>query len=110
MGWLMLEVQEQCDGFSTKNEDIENLVGRQERMMSYGTCQHPLPVRAFFSWLPWPARPLLVSLTSPLCCSESEHSSDLNSRIYSSNSLCFLPVPSHISLKSDVLHTVVNSV
>ena len=25
----------------------ENLVGRQERLMSYGTCQHPLPVRVF---------------------------------------------------------------
>ena len=24
---LMLEVHGQCDGFSTKNEDIENLVG-----------------------------------------------------------------------------------
>ena len=88
---VMLEVQEQCDGFSTKNEDVENLFGRQERLMSYvwylptsssGAC--------LLSWLPWPARPLLVSLTSPLCCSESEDSSDLNSRIYSSNSLCFL--------------------
>ena len=50
---LMLEVEEQCDGFSTMNEDIENLVERQERLMSYGTFQHPLLVRA----LPWPARP-----------------------------------------------------
>ena len=50
----MLEVQEQCDGFSTKNEDIENLVGRQERLMSYGTCQLPLPVRVFCPGFPGP--------------------------------------------------------
>ena len=31
-----------------------------------------------------------VNLTSPFCCSEYEDSSDLNSRIYSSSSLCFL--------------------
>ena len=57
--------------------------------MSHGTCQLPLRV-CVLSWLPWPARPLLVSLTSPLCCSESEDSSDLNSRTCSSTSLCFL--------------------
>ena len=44
---LMLEVQKQCDGLSTKNEDIENLVGRQEWLMSYGTCQLPPLVRVF---------------------------------------------------------------
>ena len=43
----MLEVQEQCDGLSTKNEDIEKLVGRQEGLMSYSTCQLSFPVRVF---------------------------------------------------------------
>ena len=53
----MLEVQEQCDGFPTKNEDIENLVGRQERLMSYGSCQHRLLVRAFCPCFPGPPVP-----------------------------------------------------
>ena len=53
----MLEVQEPCDGFSTKNEDIENLVGRQERLMNYGTCQLPLPVRVFCPGFPGPPVP-----------------------------------------------------
>ena len=57
--------------------------------MSCGTCQLPLRV-CVLSWLPWLARPLLVSLTFPWSCSESEDSSDLNSIIYSSNSLCFV--------------------
>ena len=65
----------------------ENLVGKHEWLMSYGTCQLPLRV-CVFSWFPWPARPLLVSLTSSLCCSESEDSRDQNSWIHSSNSLC----------------------
>ena len=39
--------------------------------MSYGTCQLPLRVCVFFSWFPWPARPLLVSLSASLYCSES---------------------------------------
>ena len=57
----MLEVQEQCEGFSTKNEDVENLVGRQEGLMSYSTCQFSLLVRVcpgfpgppVPSWSPW---------------------------------------------------------
>ena len=83
MGWC-LKVQEQCDGFSAKNEDVENLVGRQEGLMSYSTCQLVLLVRVFvLARLSPPGFPV-----SPLCCSESEDSSDLNSWIYSSNSLC----------------------
>ena len=77
--------------------------------MSYGTCQLPLRV-CVLSWLPWPARLLLVSLTSPLCCSESEDSSDLNSRIHSSNSLCFVTYSFKYISCVDVLHTVLNSV
>ena len=73
-----------CAHVFLTNNDRAN----DEVCVSYGTCQLPLRV-CVLSWLPWPARPLLVSLTSPLCCSESEDSSDLNSRIYSSNSLCF---------------------
>ena len=85
----MLEVQEQCDGFSTKNEDIENLVGRQGGLMSFSICQLSLPVRVFV--LASLARlSLLFSLNFPLCCSESEDSSDWNSWIDSSNSLCFV--------------------
>ena len=61
------------------------------------------------SWLPWPASPLLVSQTSTLCCSESEDSSDLNTRIYSSNSLCFLTCSFMPLSWFDVLHTVLNS-
>ena len=63
--------------------------------MSYGTCQLPLRV-CVFSWLPWPARPLLVSLTSSLCCSESEDSSEPldeipNAKVPSLLRLCALP-------------------
>ena len=47
----------------------------------------PTSSSGVFSWFPWPARPLLVSLTSSLCCSESEDSRDLNSWIHPSNSL-----------------------
>ena len=54
---LTFEGQEQRDEFSTKDEDIEydllvpkqeNLVGKQEWLMSYGTCQLPLRVFVFF--------------------------------------------------------------
>ena len=57
---------------------LKNLVGRQEGLMSFDTCQLVLPARVF----------VLASLArlfppgfpaSQLCCSESEDSSDLNS-------------------------------
>ena len=114
---LMFEGQEQRDEFSTKDEDIEydllvpkqeNLVGKQEWLMSYGTCQLPLRV-CVFSWFHWPARHLLVSLTSSLCCSESEDSSDLNSWNHSSNSLCVVTCSFGFTSWFDVLHTVLNS-
>ena len=75
-----------ADGFSAKNEDLENLVGRQDWWAM-------IPANVFLlcaslSWPRWRACPLLVSLFSPLCRSESEDSSDLKSWIYSSNSMC----------------------
>ena len=57
---------------------LKNLIGRQEGLMSFDTCQLVLLVRVF----------VLASLArlfppgfpaSQLCCSESEDSSDLNS-------------------------------
>ena len=66
---------------------LQNLVGRQEGLMSFGTCQLVLPVRVFV--LASLARLFPPGfLASQLCCSESEDSSDLNSWIYPSNSLC----------------------
>ena len=63
----------------------------------------------FFSWLPWPSRPLLVSLTSSLCCSDSVDSSYLNSWIHYSNSLCVVTCSFEFISWFDVLHTVLNS-
>ena len=66
---------------------LKNLVGRQEGLMSFDICQCVLLVRVFV--LASLARLFLLGfLASQLCCSESEDSSDLNSRIYSSNNLC----------------------
>ena len=59
--------------------------GRTEELQYLPTCSSWC---ASLSWPPWLACPLLVSMFSPLCCSESKDSSDLNSCIYSSNSLC----------------------
>ena len=64
----------------------DNLIGKQEWLKSYGTCQFHLRV-CVFSFFFWLVRHLLVSLISFLCCSESEDSRDLNSWIHCSNSL-----------------------
>ena len=80
---LMLEIQEQCYGFlKFRLED------RSDRWATVPA--NFLSWCVSLSWPPWSACHLLVSLNSPLCCSESEDSSDLNSWIYSSNSLCFV--------------------
>ena len=66
---------------------LTNLIGRQEGLMSFDTCQLVLLVRVFV--LASLARLFpLGFFASQLCCSESEDSSDLSSRIYSSNNLC----------------------
>ena len=68
------------------------------------SCHTLPPIFLLSSWfLPDPPDP-------PTRCSESEDSSDFNSRIYSSNSLCFLNFFLRVSLMSGVLHTVINSV
>ena len=55
-------------------EKKENLDGNQVRLMSCGTLPTSSSGVFFFPGFPWPARPLQVSLTSSLCCSESEDS------------------------------------
>ena len=65
-------------GSLQRKKILKNLVGRQEGLMSYSTCQLVPLVRVFV--LASVARLFPPGfLASQLCCSESEDSSDLNS-------------------------------
>ena len=105
----MLEVQEQCDGFSTKNEDFENLVGRQEGLMRYSTCQLSLPVRVFvLTSLARLSPPGLPELSVVLLGIRRFQRFEFVNLFQQQPVFCYLFL--HVSLMSDVLHTVVNSV
>ena len=105
----MLEVQEHCDGFSTKNEDVENLVGRQEGLISYSTCQLSLPVRVFvLASLARLSPPGRTELSVVLPGIRGFQRFEFVNLFQQQPVFCYLLL--HVPRMSDVLHTVLNKV